>query len=79
MTREWRRKPLKSLKTDSDPPAPGYWSGELIRRIPHERAGREIWNAAGPAETQRPERAINALVLNTTWKANCGGGKFIFI
>jgi hypothetical protein len=38
MAREWRRKPLKSLKTDSemgDPPARGRWEVESIRRMPY--------------------------------------------
>src|ERR1700683_431912 len=35
-TRKWRRKPLKSLKTDSgDPPARGRGQGESIRPTPY--------------------------------------------
>jgi hypothetical protein len=39
LTREWRLKPLKSLKMDAgkgDPPARGRGSGESIGRIPYK-------------------------------------------
>jgi hypothetical protein len=80
MAREWRRKPLKSLKMDSES------AGSLLltsrigqansrtsatgRQSAIEDSGREISNAAGPAEAPRLERAISALGLRTTWKAN---------
>ena len=67
MTREWRRKPLKSLKMDSDPPACGggqeNWSGEFRRSAPGRQRVRDeeaVHDArpecSGPAVTQRLER-----------------------
>ena len=90
MTREWRRKPLKSLKMDSDPAACGGWSAELVRRIPQERAestegerrrggsGLGIWNAAGPAETQRLERGHQRAGSEYNLEGELRRGKLIF-
>jgi hypothetical protein len=63
----------------------------LVRRIPQERAGstegerrrggsgREIWNAADPAETQRLERGHQRAGSEYNLEGQLRRGKIIFI
>jgi hypothetical protein len=65
MAREWCRKPLKSLKMDSDLPACG-WT-------------RDDRNAAGPAETQRLEQGHQRAGSEYNLERELRRGKLIFI